>query len=140
MKMLWIAKVTTGVAVDGETEFSMFVADQKSNMYEVKIDEDTCIDIIAESLDGNEHDAPGVPVEKANIDKHSRSKLAELLSPPSSPPQHSVEQVPPKNNGVSMASVGFDFDYSSDDDYSEEDEEDPGEEGMSDEDKYVGPL
>lgn len=139
--MLWIAKVTTGVAVDGATEFSMFVADQDGTMYEVRIDEEACeqlIDIIADSLGGDQHDAPSASAGKSDIDAESRERLANILSPP---PQHSVEQSPPKSNGVTMSSVGFDFDYSAgNDDYDDEEEEDPGEEGLTDEDKYVGQL
>lgn len=140
--MLWIAKITSGVAVDGKAEFSMFVVDDKGNTYDVATSDvvyEQLLDIIAESLGAGRSDEGGDEVAKTPVDDEVKGKLASLLSAPPSTPQHSVEgEKKPTNGEVSLASVGFDLDYSASMDV-EEEEEDPGEE-MNEEDRYVGPL
>ena len=138
--MLWIAKVTSGIAVDGNAEFSMFVVDDKGKTYDVATSEgvyEQLLDIIAESLDAGKPDEAANVDYKAKVDAELKGKLASLLSAPPATPQHSVEGgKKPSNGEVSMSSVGFDLDYSADMD---EDDEDPGEE-MNEEDRYVEPL
>lgn len=146
--MLLISKVASGVAVDGTAEYSMFVVDDKENVYEVHTDGDVyaqLLEVIGASILGSSTEQPQENTEGKWGDG-TRSRLADLIAPP----QHSVDGVdrrggespqpdgPSGENGASMASVGFDVDYSAE--FEDAEEEDPGEEGMTEEDQFVEPL
>lgn len=145
--MLWISKVTSGVATDGKAEFSLFVVDAKENVYEIHTDDsvyEQLLEVIGASLGGDDSRSIAPESEAAAWSDDNRKRLAELISNQApQPPQHAVEGQPPSNGKASLSSVGFDFDYRAEfdsDQSADDEEEDPGEEAVDEEDEYVESL
>lgn len=135
--MLGILRVNAGISFEGVAEFTLTIADANERVYEVQIDDVAYAQLIgvieetsrkAPELEPTGNGSNGSKL--ASLSPEKRAALANLLTQKN----EEMEQQPQlASSPIGLADVGFDYDYSAD----EDDEEDPGE--IYD-DEYVEPI